>query len=120
MAPDVLKGDRVLVDKTAYRRMAPKKGDIVIFVFPDDRSKVLIRRVEGLPGDVITLSSGKKEQVPHGMIYVLADKKEQGIDSRELGAVMLRDVIGKARQVYYSSGDDGIRWNRVGAILGKS
>ena len=118
MAPDVLKGDRVLVDKTAYRRMAPKKGDIVIFVFPDDRSKVLIRRVEGLPGDVITLSNGKKEQVPHGTIYVLADKKEESIDSRELGAVPLRDVIGKARQVYYSSGDEGVRWNRVGTTLG--
>ena len=39
MEPSVLQGDYVLADKTAYNRMAPKKGDIVIFVYPDDRSK---------------------------------------------------------------------------------
>jgi hypothetical protein len=33
---------------------------------------------------------------------------------------MLRDVIGKARQVYFSSGKDGIRWNRTGLPLGNS
>jgi signal peptidase I len=42
MEPTVLPGDHVLADKTAYNRMAPKKGDIVIFVYPDDRSKKFI------------------------------------------------------------------------------
>ena len=118
MAPAVLKGDRVFADKTAYRRNAPKKGDIIVFVGPDDRSKVFIKRIEGLPGDFVMSSGSTREQVPHGMVYVLGDNKDQSIDSREFGFVPLRDVIGKVRQAYYSSGDDGIRWNRIGMVLG--
>ncbi len=118
MAPVVIKGDRVFADKTAYTRTAPKKGDIILLVYPDDRSKILIRRIEGMPGDVITLMNGKEEQVPHGMIYVLGDNKERSVDSREFGFIPLRDVIGKVRQVYYSSGDEGVRWNRIGLVLG--
>jgi signal peptidase I len=64
MEPVVLKGDRVFADKTAYNRMAPKKGDIIVFVYPDDRSKVFIKRIEGLPGDMIVRPNGVKEQVP--------------------------------------------------------
>jgi signal peptidase I len=120
MEPVVLKGDRVLADKTAFRRMAPKKGDIIIFVYPDDRSKVFIKRIEGLPDDEIARPNGSKETVPHGMIYVLGDNRDQSVDSRNFGFVPLRDVIGKVRQVYYSSGDDGVRWNRVGKALGDS
>jgi signal peptidase I len=120
MEPIVLKGDRVFADKTAYRRMAPKKGDIVLFVYPDDRSKVFIKRIEGLPGDRISLRNGTIEEVPHGMVYVLGDNKDQSVDSRTFGFVPLRDVLGKARQVCYSSGDEGIRWRRIGATLNRS
>ncbi len=114
MEPAVLKGDRVFADKTAYRRMAPKNGDIIVFMYPDDRSKVFIKRIEGLPGDTVTLIDGTQERVPHGSVYVLGDKREQSLDSRSFGFVPLRDVIGKVRQVYYSSGDEGIRWKRIG------
>jgi signal peptidase I len=120
MEPVVLRGDRVFADKTAYRRMPLKKGDIVLFVYPDDRSKIFVRRIEGLPGDPIIRPNGAKEQVPHGMIYVLGDNKEHSIDSREFGFIPLSDVIGKVRQIYYSSGDDGVRWNRIGTVLNGS
>ncbi len=117
MEPAVMKGDRILADKTAYHRMAPKKGDIIIFVFIDDRSKRYIKRIEALPGDTITSANGAKQTVPHGSIYVLGDNREHSEDSRNFGFVPLSDVIAKARQVYYSSGEDGIRWNRIGKTL---
>ncbi len=120
MNPVVLKGDRVFADKTAYRHMPPHKGDIIVFVYPDDRSKIFIRRIEGLPGEVIALTNGRKEQVPHGMIYVLGDNKEHSVDSNEFGFVPLRDVIGKVRQIYYSSGDDGVRLKRIGMTINGS
>ncbi|OGW38556.1 MAG: signal peptidase I [Nitrospirae bacterium GWD2_57_9] len=120
MEPVILEGDRVFADKTAYRRMPPKKGDIILFVYPDDRSKVFIKRLEGLPGDMIVRSNGGKEQVPHGTIYVLGDNKDQSVDSRTFGFVPLRDLIGKVRQVYYSSTDEGVRWDRIGTTLGGS
>jgi signal peptidase I len=120
MEPAVLKGDLILADKTAYRRMAPRKGDIVIFVYSDDRSKRFIKRVEALPGNLITNRDGAKQEVPHGFIYVLGDNRQNSLDSRNFGFVALSDVIAKARQVYFSSGDNGIRWSRIGASLSGS
>ena len=117
MEPAVMRGDRILADKTAYHRMAPKKGDIIIFVFLDDRSKRYIKRIEALPGDTITLADGARQTVPHGAVYVLGDNREHSNDSRKFGFVPLSDVIAKARQVYYSSGEDGIWWRRIGNIL---
>lgn len=113
MEPAVLRGDHILLDKTAYRRMPPEIGDIVVFVFPDDRSRFFIGRLKGLPGDMVELD-GKKETVPHGSVFVLKDKSEDTVDSRDFGFVPLRDVIGKVRQVYFSLGPRGIRWGRVG------
>ncbi len=118
MEPTVMQGDRILADKTAYRRMSPKQGDIVIFVFPDDRSKNFIKRVEALPGETVTLADGKTLKVPHGSIYVIGDNEAKSYDSRQFGFVPLRDVVGKVRQIYFSSGEDGIRWSRIGMRVG--
>jgi signal peptidase I len=117
MEPAVMRGDRVLADKTAYLRMAPKKGDIVIFIYADDRSKRYMKRVEALPGDTITTADGAKLTVPHGSVYVLGDNREHSEDSRRFGFVPLGDVIAKVRQIYYSSGNGGIRWNRIGKTI---
>jgi signal peptidase I len=119
MEPAVLMGDCVLADKTAYRRIAPQKGDVVTFVYPDDRSKKYIKRIEALPGEIITGADGTRKEVPHGLVYVLGDNRAHSYDSREFGFVPLSDIIAKVRQVYYSSGPDGIRWNRIGAVVGR-
>ena len=118
MEPVVLKGDRVIADKTAYQRMPPRRGDVIVFVYPDDRSKIFIKRIEALPGDIITRVDGQKETVPHGSVYVLGDNRELSTDSRAFGFVPLRDVTGKVCQVYYSSGEEGARWSRVGTVIG--
>ena len=117
MEPTVRRGDCVLADKTAYDRIAPRKGDIVIFLFPDDRSKKFIKRIEGLPGDTITSPDGTVEKVPHGFVYVLGDNRGNSYDSRKFGFVPLRDIIAKARQIYYSSGAQGIVWGRIGVVI---
>ncbi|MEN6616464.1 MAG: signal peptidase I [Syntrophorhabdus sp.] len=117
MEPTVLSGDRVLADKTAYQRMAPKKGDIIIFVFKDDRSKRYIKRLEAMPGDTVRLVDGSMQTVPHGAVYVLGDNKEHSVDSRNFGFVPLSDVTAKVRQIYFSIGVDGIRWSRIGKTL---
>jgi signal peptidase I len=118
MEPAVRAGDYVLADKTALRRMAPHKGDVVTFIYPDDRSKKFIKRIEGLPGDVITYADGTQKEVPHGFVYVLGDNREHSHDSRQFGFIPLSDVIAKVRQVYFSSGAEGVRWSRIGASVG--
>ena len=117
MEPKVMRGDRILVDKTAYRRIPPKGGDIVVFVYPDDRSKVFVRRIAGLPGDAVKGAGGRDENVPHGQAYLLGEGGGTIIDSRTFGFVSLRDLDGKARQIYWSSGPEGVRWNRIGLTL---
>lgn len=117
MEPQVMQGDRILVDKTAYRRVPPRTGDVVVFVYPDDRSKVFIRQIAGLPGDVVKLVDGREEAVPHGYAYLLGTNTRKSIDSRSFGFVPLRDLDGKARQVYWSSGTEGVRWSRIGMTL---
>ncbi len=109
----------MLADKTAYRRIAPQKGDVVTLVYPDDRSKKYIKRIEALPGETITCADGARKEVPHGFVYVLGDNRAHSYDSRQFGFVPLSDVIAKVRQVYYSSGTDGIRWSRIGAVVSR-
>lgn len=116
MEPAVIRGDRVLADKTAYDRMSPRKGDIVIFAFPDDRSKRYIKRIEALPGETIILPDGTTQTVPHGSIYVLGDNRMHSEDSRKFGFVPLSDVVAKVRQIYFSSGAGGVRWGRIGKV----
>ncbi len=117
MQPDVMKGDRIIVDNTAYRRMPPRIGDIVVFVYPDDRSKVYIKRIAGLPGNTIKLEGDEEYIIPHGAVYVSGDNRQKSQDSKDFGPVPLRDIVGKARQVCYSYGADGIRWDRIGLVM---
>jgi signal peptidase I len=119
MEPQVLRGDYVLVDKTAYAKNSVKHGDIVIHVYPDDRSKVFIRRIQGLPGETVTQPNGEKTIIPHGMILVVGDSHDgQKLqDSRDFGPVDMRDIVGQVKQIYFSQGPDGIRWERIGRMV---
>lgn len=70
-APALLRGDRILVDKRAFRKSSPSRGDLVIFwvsvtdkdIYPRDRypnaeRKGFIFRVVGLPGDRVRIEKG--------------------------------------------------------------
>jgi signal peptidase I len=56
MNPTLTESDRLLVNKFIYRFQAPRRGEIVVFRPPEDRVPELkdyIKRVIGLPGDVV-------------------------------------------------------------------
>jgi len=67
MAPTLLDGDVVMVSRLAYglglpftgltllRLASPRRGDVVVFRDPRDRSRLLVRRVIGVDGDVVEL-----------------------------------------------------------------
>ena len=71
MVPTLLVGDQILVNKFIYgvkipylRKMIipvtnPEKGDIVVFIYPNDRSKDFIKRVIGIAGDKIEIRNKK-------------------------------------------------------------
>lgn len=52
-------GDHFFVNKYSYLFSQPKRGDIVLFPFPEDPSKELIFRVIGLSGDKIEIREKK-------------------------------------------------------------
>ena len=81
MAPSVLNGDRVLVNKLAARQAFPRRGEAVVFRTPQQRDRRYIKRVIGLPGDTVavrgndTYVNGKKlerDRVPASALSAIA------------------------------------------------
>jgi signal peptidase I len=54
--------------------------------------------------------------VPAKSLFVLGDNRNNANDSRYWGAVSTDSVIGRVIGVYYSQGEDGYDWGRIGAI----
>ena len=71
MEPTLLPGDYILVNKFIYGiripylnksvipYKEPKRGDIIVFIYPKDPSKDYIKRVIGMPGETVQIIEGK-------------------------------------------------------------
>ncbi len=61
MEKTIMTGDRVIGSRLSYYFGDPKRGDIAIFHFPDDPTgkTYYVKRVIGLPGDIIDIRDGK-------------------------------------------------------------
>jgi signal peptidase I len=147
MEPTLLVGDHILVNKFIYgiripftnkrwlQFRKPRRGDIVVFVYPVDRSKDFIKRVIGVSGDILEIRNktvfinGREVEDPHahfysnaiypgdevprdnmgpikvpdGALFVMGDNRDNSYDSRFWGFVPLRDVVGEAFIIYWSS-----------------
>ena len=64
MDPTFTTNDYLIVDKLSYRFHNPKRGDIVIFRFPNDPHFFFIKRIIGLPGEIVTISGGTVSITP--------------------------------------------------------
>ena len=124
MAPTLTAGDHILV--TQYRGDEPARGDVVVFHALQGR-ELAVKRVVGVPGDLIQTRSGKivigghtvsepyvrtragsgviaPQLVPAGHLFVLGDNREDSFDSRHWGPLPASRVVGRARLVLWSSG----------------
>lgn len=59
MVPNLLIGDRLVADGWAYWGKEPSRGDVVVFDYPRDPSIKFVKRLVGLPGDVIEFKAGE-------------------------------------------------------------
>jgi signal peptidase I len=148
MAPTLLAGDYVLMDKAAHW---PARGDLVVFTDPAEADQLLVKRVVGVGGEEIVVdghdvyvnceprSEGCRPlaepyadwsaearapgnagpvQIPTEAVFVMADNRNAGEDSRHWGPLARDRIVGRPVWVYWSADGDGHpRWDRVGLRL---
>jgi signal peptidase I len=123
MLPGLKNNQYVLVNKLAYLFHVPERGDVIVFHWPVDTNKDLIKRVIGVPGDVIVIDNktvrvngvllnepyisapanpaGNTWVVPPNKYFVMGDNRQVSDDSRDWGFVPKDYIIGKAVFVYW-------------------
>lgn len=134
-------GDFILVNKLSYTFSKPKHDDIVVFEYPLNPKVDYIKRVIGIPGDVIEIKdkivyrNGEKLEpdyvryeegyhlaiadnvekftVPDGFYFMMGDNRDNSADSRFWGYVKEDAIIGKAFIIYWSWGENGPRFSRL-------
>ncbi|MGB3213002.1 MAG: signal peptidase I [Desulforhopalus sp.] len=140
MLPTLLIGDHLLVNKFIYGIRVPftgdilvpikkpKRGDVVVFRFPKDRSIDYIKRVIGTPGDTVEIKdkkvfvNGKPIDDPHANISSAPVLSAKTSPRDNLGPILVPDerifVMGDNRDNSYDSRFWGFVEQRD--ILGKA
>lgn len=142
MRSTLLEGDLILVNKFIYGAKIPftglnlpalrqpKKGDVIVFIYPDNPKKDFIKRLVGSPGETLEIKSGtvyvndkplidsifsqryyynrgefgqegKKIKIPEDNFFVLGDNSASSQDSRYWGFVPRKNILGKALVIYW-------------------
>jgi signal peptidase I len=125
MAPLLSDQERIFINKFVYRFEPIERGDVVVFWYPLDRTKSFIKRVVGLPGEVVEIRQGivyvdgaplaepyvppqyedlsdfGPQRVPRDCYFVMGDHRISSNDSRVFGAVPSRFIYGRAVFAYW-------------------
>jgi len=59
MEPSFENGEYLIINEIGYRFHEPQRGDVIIFKYPRDPSQYYIKRVIGLPGEIVKIENGK-------------------------------------------------------------
>lgn len=130
MSPTILDGDYIFINKYAYRFQSPKMGDIVIITPKTLNRTNIVKRIIGMPGEIIEISNNqvqiKQSRNESGKIinepyiasigtqeiginrtnidpqeyFVMGDNRYASIDSREIGLIDSWDIKGRAFIVF--------------------
>ncbi len=130
-------GDYILTSRVTYKFRRFERGDVIVFKSPKNPDVEYIKRIIGLPGDVINISNGVvmvndiqlsenyiaaatnlweggciKDNVPYTVpqdyIFVMGDNRPRSSDSREFCAVTIDSVIGDVFYRYFPSNVMGV------------
>jgi signal peptidase I len=123
MDPTLADKQFLIVSKLDYRLREPRRGDIVVFLDPRDEGRKLIKRIVGLPGEMVEIRNGQvlvggqtldepyvqnqarysdpATQVPEGHFYVLGDNRSNSSDSHNWGTLAEDRIVGRAWFSYW-------------------
>ncbi len=142
MRTTLIEKDRILVNRFIYgiripfttvrffKFKYPKRGDVIVFNYPEDPKRAFIKRLIAKEGDIVEIKEGKifinseefehpaidniyyynrgdygligqKVTVPKNCYYVLGDNSGSSRDSRYWGFVDDKYLIGKTFLIYW-------------------
>lgn len=135
MEPVLYNGQEILMNRIIYRLTTPKRGDVIVFLpNGNQNSHYYVKRVVGLPGEMIQIRDGRvyidglllseddslDEMADPGIaqnemtlaqdeFFVLGDNRNSSEDSRSgnIGAVKKDNIVGKA-WFHMKTGDESI------------
>ena len=137
METTIMSHSRMLGFRVAYWFSEPKRGDVIVFRFPDDPSELFVKRIIGLPGETVEIIDGKTYingnlleedyinddyrlmdltyedygpyEVPENSYFMMGDNRGNSRDSRVWNNTFVkRDaIIGKAWLCYWPFSEFG-------------
>ena len=140
MKNTIMESDRLIGFRLSYLFSSPERDDIIIFKYPDDESINYVKRVIGLPGDVVQIIHGKvyvnDEEldepyilepmqdnpqeltyiVPEDSYFVMGDNRNESWDSRywtTTNYVEKNKIIAKVLFKYFNDEEKKFTWDTM-------
>lgn len=124
MDPTFATNQFLIIDRLSYRFEEPRRGDVIVFEYPNDPSIYYIKRIVGLPGETLDMENGKviirNKENPDGLAldepyveavhvshdtlhvvlsdkeyFVMGDNRAQSSDSRFWGPLDKSLIVGR-------------------------
>lgn len=130
MEPSLYEDQRLIVELLSYRFEQPARGDIIVLNLHERDTGPLIKRVVGLPGDMVEIRDGqvlingeplsepylaepttgvmKARLVPEEHVFVMGDNRNASNDSRYFGMVPYSEIVGHAWLRYWPPSEAGL------------